>query len=88
MYQQVTLCVERGLQRLVRDASFTISGIVANSIMALIVGSVFYNLQDNTTSFYSRGVLLFFAILLNAFASGLEVRESSSFKKVQLTNLI
>jgi ATP-binding cassette, subfamily G (WHITE), member 2, PDR len=36
-------------------------------------GSVFYNLEDSTVSFYSRGVLLFFAILLNAFASALEV---------------
>jgi len=36
-------------------------------------GSVFYNLDDSTASFYSRGVLLFFAILLNAFASALEV---------------
>jgi ATP-binding cassette, subfamily G (WHITE), member 2, PDR len=42
--------------------------------MALVVGSVFYNLDETTSSFYSRGVLLFFAILLNAFASAMEVR--------------
>jgi hypothetical protein len=36
-------------------------------------GSVFYNLPDNTDSFFSRGALLFFAILMNAFASALEV---------------
>jgi len=41
--------------------------------MALIIGSVFYNLQPYTTSFYSRGALLFFAVLLNAFSSALEV---------------
>jgi len=41
--------------------------------MALVVGSVFYNLDETTDSFYSRGVLLFFAILLNAFASAMEV---------------
>jgi hypothetical protein len=31
-------------------------------------------LPFNTGSFYSRGALLFFAILLNAFSSALEVR--------------
>jgi hypothetical protein len=36
-------------------------------------GSVFYNLPDDTASFYSRGALLFFSILMNAFASALEV---------------
>lgn len=30
-------------------------------------------MQDSTADFYSRSVLLFFAILLNAFASALEV---------------
>lgn len=44
--------------------------------MALIIGSVFYNLRDDTSSFYSRGALLFFAVLLNAFSSALEVRDS------------
>ena len=50
-----------------------ITGIIFNSVMALIVGSVFYNLPNDTGSLYSRGALLFFAILLAAFASALEV---------------
>lgn len=41
--------------------------------MALIIGSIFYNLPQATASFYSRGALLFFAVLLNAFGSALEV---------------
>ncbi|KZO90913.1 hypothetical protein CALVIDRAFT_602620 [Calocera viscosa TUFC12733] len=36
-------------------------------------GSVFYNLSEDTSSFYSRGALLFFAILMNAFSSALEI---------------
>ena len=70
---QARLCVDRGFQRLRGDASIALSGIIGNSIMALIIGSVFYNLQPDTSSFYSRGALLFFAILLNAFSSSLEV---------------
>ncbi|KAL8736690.1 MAG: hypothetical protein Q9166_000056 [cf. Caloplaca sp. 2 TL-2023] len=70
---QVSLCVRRGFQRLKGDASLALTGIIGNSIMALIIGSVFYNLPEDTGSFYARGALLFFAILLNAFSSYLEI---------------
>ena len=70
---QVKLCVARGFQRLRGDASLALTGAFSNGILALIIGSVFYNLPSDTGSFYSRGVLLFFAILLNAFSSFLEI---------------
>ena len=70
---QIKLCISRGYDRLRGDASLQLTGAIGNAILALIIGSVFYNLPSNTGSFYSRGVLLFFAILLNAFASSLEV---------------
>lgn len=41
--------------------------------MGIIIGSMFYNLDSTTSSFYNRSVLLFFAILLNAFMSSFEV---------------
>ena len=71
--QQVALCIERGFIRLKGDASVTITGLFGNNIMALIVSSIFFNLQPTTATFYSRGALLFFAVLLNAFASVLEI---------------
>lgn len=40
-------------------------GVMFNSIMALVIGSVFHNLPNETGSLYSRGALLFFAILLH-----------------------
>jgi ATP-binding cassette subfamily G (WHITE) protein 2 (PDR) len=70
---QVQLCMARGFQRFKQDYGMTISGAVANTIMALIIGSIFYNLGHNTSTLYSRGALLFFAILLNAFSSALEI---------------
>ena len=70
---QIGLCVRRGFQRLRGDASLALTGIIGNTIMALLIGSVFYDLPENTGSFYSRGALLFFAILLNAFSSYLEI---------------
>jgi len=70
---QIGLCVERGFMRLRRDMALTLTGIIGNSIMALVIGSVFYNLPNDSSSFFSRGALLFFAILMNAFSSALEI---------------
>ena len=70
---QVKLCTQRGFQRLRGDMSLFFTGLFGQTMMALIIGSVFYNLSDDTNSLYSRGALLFFAILMAAFQSALEV---------------
>ncbi|PWY72123.1 hypothetical protein BO94DRAFT_476102 [Aspergillus sclerotioniger CBS 115572] len=70
---QIRLCLRRGFQRLKGDLSMTLASLIGNCIMALVVASVFYNLGPNTDSFFQRGALLFFSILLNAFASSLEI---------------
>ncbi|KAI1775922.1 ABC-2 type transporter-domain-containing protein [Hypoxylon cercidicola] len=72
-WQQVKLCLWRGWQRLKGDPSLTIGALIGNFVMALIIGSIFYNLQEYTSSFFQRGALLFFACLMNAFASALEI---------------
>jgi ATP-binding cassette subfamily G (WHITE) protein 2 (PDR) len=70
---QIRLCLWRGFVRLRSDMTITFSTIFGNVVMALIISSVFFNLQPNTDSFFQRGALLFFAILMNAFASSLEI---------------
>lgn len=71
--QQIKLCLWRGFKRLVADPSLTVTQLLGNFIMALVIGSVFYNLQMVSSSLFSRGALLFFAILMNAFGSALEI---------------
>ncbi|OJJ07745.1 hypothetical protein ASPVEDRAFT_178581 [Aspergillus versicolor CBS 583.65] len=73
MGSQIKICVMRGFQRLRGDLSLTATALIGNFIMALIIGSVFFNLPETTESFYARSALLFFAVLLNAFSSGLEI---------------
>lgn len=71
--QQINLCLWRGFVRLKADPSITLTQLFANSIMALIISSIFYDLQPTTASFYQRSALLFFAILMAAFSSALEI---------------
>lgn len=70
---QIKLCLRRGFWRLKGDPTLTLTQLFGNFSMALIMGSVFYNLPDTTDSFFSRSAVLFFAILLSAFGSALEV---------------
>src|SRR5436190_12759190 len=70
---QIKLCIWRGFQRLKGDMSMTLTSVVGNIVMSLIISSVFYNLPADSSSFFSRGALLFFAILMNGFASSLEI---------------
>ncbi|KAL4812296.1 ABC-2 type transporter-domain-containing protein [Aspergillus spinulosporus] len=71
--QQVTLTLWRAYRRLIAGPGFTIASLLFNVVMALILGSMFYNLKPDTSSFYYRGGLIFFSLLFNAFASQLEV---------------
>ncbi|KAL7962226.1 ABC-2 type transporter domain-containing protein [Trichoderma compactum] len=71
--QQIQLCLWRGWKRLTGDPSLTLGSLIGNFFMALIIGSVFYNLKQDASSFFQRGSLLFFACLMNAFASALEI---------------
>jgi ATP-binding cassette, subfamily G (WHITE), member 2, PDR len=70
--EQIRLCVNRGIQRLIMDLPPTISAIAGNAIVSIILGSMFYNLPDDTSSFFNRGVLLFFTILTNTFLASFE----------------
>ncbi len=71
--QQVQLCFWRGYRRLKADPSQAVTMMLGSTAMALIVSSLYYNLDTHTDAFYGRSVVLFVAILFNAFASMLEI---------------
>lgn len=70
---QIRLCMTRGFQRLRGDKTFFAITVLGNLAISLVLGSVFYDLPQDTTSMNSRCVVLFFAILFNALSSALEV---------------
>lgn len=75
---QLRLCIRRGIQRLSNDMVPPISAIAGNTIMSIILDSMFYNMPEDTSSFFGRGVLLFFTVLLNAFLGAFEVTSLDS----------
>ena len=61
---QIKLCTLRAYQRLWNDKTSTITIIFSQIVMSLIIGSIFYGTPDSTAAFFSKGSILFFAILL------------------------
>jgi hypothetical protein len=66
--------MSRGFLRLRNNLTVPISTIVGNFITSLILGSMFYNMPQDTSSFFGRAVLLFFTSLINTTLAAFEVR--------------
>lgn len=70
---QVKLCTVRAYQRLWNDKASTISTVFGQIAQALIIGSIFYGTPNLTSSFFAKGSVLFFAVLLNALQAIVEI---------------
>jgi len=70
---QVKYCTQRAYQRLWNDKTSTVTTIVGQIVMALIIGSIFYGTRNDTSSFFQKGGVLFFAVLLNALIAISEI---------------
>ncbi len=66
---QIRMCTTRAYQRLINDKVSTVTTIIGQIALALIIGSIFYGTANTTASFFAKGAVLFFAILLNALIS-------------------
>ncbi|RFU25670.1 hypothetical protein B7463_g10669, partial [Scytalidium lignicola] len=70
---QIRACTKRAYQRLWNDKAATLTVVLGQAIMALVVGSVFFGTPNDTNSFFARGSTLFFAVLLNALIAITEI---------------
>ncbi|KAK5019225.1 hypothetical protein LTR16_000799 [Cryomyces antarcticus] len=70
---QIKLNTKRAYQRIWNDKASTLTTVIGQIVMALIVGSVFYGTADATQGFFAKGAVLFFAILLNALIAISEI---------------
>lgn len=74
---QIGLNIQRGFQRLRNQYVPPVSGIIANTIISVVVGSVYYNLSEDTDAMDKRAVLLFFSLMINAYAPAFDVSRTS-----------
>ncbi|KAI1770956.1 ABC-2 type transporter-domain-containing protein [Hypoxylon cercidicola] len=72
-YLQIVSCLQRGFQRLRNQPAPAIGAVFAHAILALVVGSVYYNLPDTSDGMDKRAVLIFFSLLVTAFSPAFEV---------------
>lgn len=72
-WQQIKLCIWRAQRRIMRDPALIVFQVISNIILVVIVSSLFVQLPLTTSAIQSRCALLFFAILINAFSSALEI---------------
>ncbi|KAI3275866.1 hypothetical protein CBS147309_3602 [Penicillium roqueforti] len=70
---QIRLCIVRAWQRTRNDIPALIATAVAQTVVSLIIGSLFYNIPENTAGLGQRASVLFLAVLTNALISLLEI---------------
>lgn len=63
---QIRLCIKRSYQRLRNDKASSLSTVISQVILSLIIGSVFYGTPAASAGFFQKGAVLFFAVLMNA----------------------
>ncbi|OTB00937.1 hypothetical protein M426DRAFT_266701 [Hypoxylon sp. CI-4A] len=73
LYAQILICIKRGFIRLQNNYGPGVAALIGNTILAIVIGSIFYNLGPGTDSLSKRDILLFFALLTNAFSPAFEV---------------
>ncbi|KAJ2998944.1 hypothetical protein NUW58_g161 [Xylaria curta] len=73
IYLQIVVCLRRAVQRFRRQPAPVIGAIFANAVLALVVGSVFYNLPETSDNMDKRAVLIFFSVLVTALSPAFEV---------------
>lgn len=79
---QVKLCMKRSVQRIWNDKTATMTTVVGQTIMALIIGSIYFGTPNDTSAFFAKGGVLFFAVLLNALIAIAEINNLYSQRPI------
>lgn len=83
-YEQFRLCLKRSFQNILGDKAYTIIQIVAAISQSLITGSLFYNTPENVGGAFSRGGVIFFAVLYMSLTGLAEVSAAFSARPILL----
>ena len=84
IWRQMYLCTKRQFWIYFTDRSAWISESVATVIQALVVGTLFYNQQSNTTGLFTRGSAMFFCVLIVGLRASAELRSTFGQRPILL----
>ncbi|RAH61989.1 ABC multidrug transporter [Aspergillus piperis CBS 112811] len=79
---QVRLTTIRAFQRAWNERASAACKITVNFIIALLIGSMFYNTPATTAGFFSKGSVLFYLVMLNSFLPLTELSNQLSQRPV------
>ncbi|KAL7914249.1 ABC-2 type transporter domain-containing protein [Trichoderma velutinum] len=79
---QIKFNTKRAYQRIWNNIYATMASTVVQIVMALIIGSIFFDTPNNTDGFYAKGSVLFVAILLNALTAISEINNLYSQRPI------
>lgn len=70
---QLKHVVLRGYQRLMGDKAYTITQVFGATAQALIIGSLYYDINNSTSGAFSRAGVLFFTLMFNSISAMAEI---------------
>ena len=81
---QLKLGMKRGFQRVAGDKAYTIINVSGSILQSLIIGSLFYNTPNSTSGAFSRGGIMFFALLYMSLVALAEITHAFGHRPVLL----
>ena len=80
--EQLKLCFIRSFQRIMGDKAYTITLVGAAVSQAFVAGSLYYNTPENVAGAFSRGGVIFFAVLFMSLMGLAEISASFSNRQI------
>ena len=71
----IFLCSKRAYHRIINDKISTVTTVIGQILMAVVVGTVYYGHGNHTGTFFHKGAICFFAIILNGLIALSEVNQ-------------
>ncbi|KAL2844337.1 ABC-2 type transporter-domain-containing protein [Aspergillus pseudoustus] len=82
LWLQFLLNLWRSYRLLIADPWFWVTLLGANFFESLVVSSIFYNMQDDSSSMFRRNLFIFYILMINIWTAALEVLTLYSKRKI------
>ncbi|KAL1961696.1 hypothetical protein VTN77DRAFT_1300 [Rasamsonia byssochlamydoides] len=82
MARQFMATYVRAYQRILGDKAYTLSIVVTMAVVALVIGSMFYDIPEDTSGFFSKGGVIFFSVLFNILVNFAEISAQFSQRPI------